>query len=151
METPALGGEIYAGIFSRFNKIRRALEEDGILTLPLSMHYYEMGMRDHAPDESDVPACIPGPGRRSVGLRVVNPNEEDPFYPFYLESKGLRAASTLRNAALQAARAVEIGAMPLAKGRSLMRGIDKRVGKRPAILANGGSTAQIAHTSDEPV
>lgn len=138
IEVDTLGGEIYQGIFARMRIIREALRHNhDILTLPVTREYYQTGQRDRdTPDEMEIPACVAGigGGRRTVGIRVVKPQNDDPFLPYYLENVGTHAAKMIRNMVDKAENAISIGslspttAIPMAKSiGSHLGDVDQRM------------------------
>ena len=138
IETDELGGEIYAGTNARIKKIRDALEQNyDMLTLPVSIKYYETGQRDRLepPTEVDVEFAMPQSNRKTVGIRVVKPDERDPYYPLYLMGKGARAAGTIKRTISQTGKAVEIGALETNTGVIVAQLIDDHIGEAPAAMA----------------
>jgi len=145
IEPTTLGGEVYQGVFARLRIIREALRLDhGILALPVTRHYYETGQRERdMPNEEEVPACVASirGGRRTVGIRIVKPQNDDAFLPFYLESVGTHAAKMIRNAMEKTETAIGIGSMSSQRAINMTRAIGQELGDADRVIrriANGG-------------
>lgn len=108
-----VGRDIFQSVRNKVHKIRHILEtEHGILTTPINVDYYDSHLRDEPPrDPGQIRASIAGFQGKTVGVRIVKPSEDDPFFLAYVSVYGARAVSGVRNAARRAGKAVELGAM----------------------------------------
>jgi hypothetical protein len=143
-EGSSIPPELFQGTQARMQKIRWVLQDEhNILTTPISVSYYQAGLRNHQPrDLGQIEGSIPAAHFKTCGIRVVRPDEEDPFFLAYLAGVGQRGVSTVANATTRANKALEIGGMAPERARKLLDHWEARLGnagmltgKRPAALA----------------